>query len=111
MLRHDQAEASTKSKISGQKPSKSILPISYFMDSLRQLDDVTPSHKIATTYSGLKVFIWLETDQKQWLNGSMCCLSPWHGQLFSGPVPFNPGLFTQGSMLQLVNFPSKGDGV
>ena len=110
MLRHDQAEASTKSKISGQKPSKSILPISYFMDSLRQLDDVTPSHKIATTYSGF-YFIWLETDQKQWLNGSLCCLSPWHGQLFSGPVPFNPGLFTQGSMPQLVNFPSKGDGV
>lgn len=59
---------------------------------MSQLDDVTPSYKIATTYSGLKAIIWLETDQKQGLDCSLCCLSPLPGQWFSGPVPFNPGL-------------------
>ena len=106
-FRHDQAEASTKSKISGQKPSKSILPISHFMDSLSQLDDVTPSYKIATTYSGLKAIIWSETDQKQGLDGSLCCLSPLHGQWFSGPVPFNLGLFMKASMLHIGQFAIK----
>ena len=54
------------------------------MDSLSQLDDVSPSYKIATTYSGLKAIIWSELIKNRGLMVHCAAYHPGMGSGFQG---------------------------